>query len=931
MSGKIPENLEELDRVTLHQSLRIIQSLGRQVNDNISLDEAKLIIKSALWGDEGLREFPSFVDENVVRLALEENVRNRGRLRTFFTEAKSFLESLPQPFKDDLNFWHPGYQQNLQECLEELSSTQCLILVAGEKCSGKSSLINLLIGEPLLPTDILGCTETIVEIRYGQTPLACLYYKEDRYGNIRPPKQLSPRSPEEVQDFIQREVKAYITERHQETDQSPYDRVILFWPLKVLQDGVVIVDSPGISDKMLASKTLLGYLKKACAFLYVIDATSAINRYMLCNLLMKVSEANEGFDSSAAIFICSHWEQIDIRDSDRVLCRFLDILGFMVPGIQKSQIYPLPMKKALLNKRYGLTLIQYEDLTKGIKSMLPHSMRSRLGVYYRFLSELLRRSLYTLRIGHKAQTIKFEDIKSKYMDVQDRIDILKNRSHDLLKKIKDEIKKFSRNVGSQIHTLVHSTSLSFTEISKLKGQNWKSIGESMNTMIKEKVANLIDDWEKEKNIFRNMIDKVFTFFKKQLKLLEYQALEIKGILLDGKEMEEFVDDMRSRFCKSQSQKMNRAARFPIKCSSILEAINKVGKHIPILLASDLKLLGTLEQESYYSVYKLTVVEDLTRTCNKLQRSLDFFYVDQLIVTEFTSDQINLQEELGDGQFGLVYKAELLRDNDRKIVAVKQTKTALSTDDVTECLLEVSVLRDVCHKNIVQFHGIYKSRENNDLRLFLVLDYCPFTLRSRCDKNYSPSVVSCETECGVYLERLKRISHYIISISKGLAYLHHKSVSHRDLKPENILITEDDTVKIADFGMSRNVKFTISSPLGTLPYMAPEILSWSGKYDNKVDIYSLGMIVWELWYGKDIVTYAFTQIQDHSEIGSWQPNLHLTSKPPSEWSELMQKCWSVEPHLRPSASEIAKTLTIWFTTYCQSFDLDFDMALDLESD
>ena len=79
---------------------------------------------------------------------------------------------------------------------------------------------------------------------------------------------------------------------------------------------------------------------------------------------------------------------------------------------------------------------------------------------------------------------------------------------------------------------------------------------------------------------------------------------------------------------------------------------------------------------------------------------------------------------------------------------------------------------------------------------------------------------------------------------GVAFIHNKGLIHRDLKPDNIFIQED-TIKIADFGLVTNKGKHSTNRVGTELYMAPEVTAEKGDYDNKVDIYSLGLIFLEL--------------------------------------------------------------------------------------
>ena len=93
-----------------------------------------------------------------------------------------------------------------------------------------------------------------------------------------------------------------------------------------------------------------------------------------------------------------------------------------------------------------------------------------------------------------------------------------------------------------------------------------------------------------------------------------------------------------------------------------------------------------------------------------------------------------------------------------------------------------------------------------------------------------------------------INSIVLDICSGLKEIHKNNIIHRDLKPENIFISKDNIFKIGDFGISKKLegtKHAKTGGIGTMSYMAPELLNGQ-KYDNKVDIWALGCIIYELF-------------------------------------------------------------------------------------
>lgn len=199
------------------------------------------------------------------------------------------------------------------------------------------------------------------------------------------------------------------------------------------------------------------------------------------------------------------------------------------------------------------------------------------------------------------------------------------------------------------------------------------------------------------------------------------------------------------------------------------------------------------------------------------------------------------EMIGKGSFGAVYLC--LNVTTGEMMAVKQVEVPkyssqneaiLSTVEALRS--EVSTLKDLDHLNIVQYLGF--ENKNNIYSLFL--EYVA-----------GGSVGSLIRMYGRFDEPL--IKHLTTQVLKGLAYLHSKGILHRDMKADNLLLDQDGICKISDFGISRKSKDIYSNSdmtmRGTVFWMAPEMVDTKQGYSAKVDIWSLGCIVLEMFAGK----------------------------------------------------------------------------------
>jgi len=149
------------------------------------------------------------------------------------------------------------------------------------------------------------------------------------------------------------------------------------------------------------------------------------------------------------------------------------------------------------------------------------------------------------------------------------------------------------------------------------------------------------------------------------------------------------------------------------------------------------------------------------------------------------------------------------------------------------------------------------------------------------------------------------------IAVGLSYLH-PTVVHRDLKPGNVLVGSDGTCKLIDFGLSRGkdpfVSYLSTEAGGTPNYMAPEVFSGS-RFDEKVDIWSVGMILYECLTCSMPFNDCTNLAQIVFQLAIQRDRPVLPEATPWPLVRLVKKCWADEPFKRPSAHEIARLLQI----------------------
>jgi len=195
------------------------------------------------------------------------------------------------------------------------------------------------------------------------------------------------------------------------------------------------------------------------------------------------------------------------------------------------------------------------------------------------------------------------------------------------------------------------------------------------------------------------------------------------------------------------------------------------------------------------------------------------------------DRFKIHKTMGDGAYGVVYKASNIKTGE--IVAIKKMKKKFYSWDECMSLKELKSLRKMNHSNVIKLKEVIKVSDD----LYFVFEFL--------DQNLYQLYTETKDKGKSFSEQ--EIRAIIYQIATGLAYMHKHGFFHRDMKPENLLM-HGDTVKIADFGLAREIRSRppYTEYVSTRWYRAPEILLKSNTYNSPVDIFALGCIMAELY-------------------------------------------------------------------------------------
>lgn len=269
----------------------------------------------------------------------------------------------------------------------------------------------------------------------------------------------------------------------------------------------------------------------------------------------------------------------------------------------------------------------------------------------------------------------------------------------------------------------------------------------------------------------------------------------------------------------------------------------------------------------------------------------------------------MYEKVGTGCTAEVFRGQY----GQREVAIKQidwNKSSMGQKEQRAFDREVGIMPRLRHENLVQFIGVASAERPFRIITEFCSGGCCFELLHNCDH--------IELQ---WSQQLKMCT----DVAAAMNYLHSftPQIIHRDLKSLNLLLStpvtgphDNPLVKISDFGLSRMKdagaeadwgKMTIAA--GTCHWMAPEVFM-GGEYNEKVDIYSYAMILFEIICREIPFEDEEPAAVGRLTVNGERPDLEAVPPDcPRQLSEMMQKCWVAEPGMRPSFVDIVALLPV----------------------
>lgn len=420
-----------------------------------------------------------------------------------------------------------------------ISSGQCVVVVAGETNAGKSTFLNLLLGEKdLLTVKAVCCTSVITRISYGTTFSVSVLYESGKKEDV----------PLKPGIEVNKQVEKLLYE-HDLTlrETTEIVEVHLKIPSKILKCGLVLVDSPGIGENPVMDSVIKRFVanNEIHGFIYLIKSNSGsrVDEDRLGDLLKMIITTQKekkyggalGFDPRLALFICNHWDDLK-SERDEVFQYIVTKLEKFWPGLKTDQVIKFSALEARreLNQNENYITPDYKALWEGIHELFVSTLDKRVTSTYKWMETILKRMTHHLKTFVHRLDSSEEGLQEKLSQIELKLQRLNSQAENVFKALSDKIDKASEEIFQSFkqHLMTHPsrTGIIIWEVNETPDpqnfSSWDDVKMEIYEMTSKKMSKELVRWEEKQGHIRDIEKTIAREINNELKLLNDELSDV---------------------------------------------------------------------------------------------------------------------------------------------------------------------------------------------------------------------------------------------------------------------------------------------------------------------------------------------------------------------------------------------------------------------
>ena len=535
-------------------------------------------------------------------------------------------------------------------------------------------------------------------------------------------------------------------------------------------------------------------------------------------------------------------------------------------NFSQNKKYTNITKQALKNNSVSIDFSHSHKPNNSVSIVSGSNMNSQSNLHSKQISNLSKPKLMIQSKENSCVILVTEDIQTKPLTSKIQLKDKKEQKSEIIKNEEKPIINLKKNLMN----FNASSAVNFNNKNYISTEPTQKQDTVIIELSKDQKVNNLES--KEIKMTSLIVEKSS---KQKIPLKEFPPEQYKELTKDNK-------DRKIESSKLESSKLDKSQLESVKKDKFTSRLSnlptdtKSNEKINLDLEDLIEEKNDINDSMYFmkeSINIISYIKEYYKSYNKYPYTKIQFYKYGRLVGKGAYGKVNVGLHVCSG----------------KLVAIKSfNKNKINTEKAkTKILHETTILKNLNHPNVVKFYETFESNNH----ILIIMEY-----------------ISCGDLLTFVRKRTKlseKVAKFIFrQIIEALQYIHSKNIIHRDIKLDNILIDLNNTIKLCDFGVSKEIRnnLPIYDQCGTPAYIAPEILRNEGFQGFSADIWSAGIVLYAMVQGK--VPFFTKEVQDLYMMitkNSYSP-LEGVSK---ELEDLISKLLDKNPQTRITSEEILK--------------------------